>query len=303
MEGQLEFFEQNFDIMNPTTTRLCLGGDLYISITHYRENYNIHIRKFSSVQDAYNPERTLMFPSKTGVMISTHQLKALLTSIPSILSVVDSLEPVNIDADAADAAVNINADAADAAANGDVADAAVNTTTTTAAATHDGGAFAGTTKPIPLPPTSPIVLAAPVAGSSHYDGPSGSQDVINVSNITEEDYSQDLFSNGSSNMFGLHSVLKNENPFFNSLRELRSGQPNFDVPALLSAASAPVSMDQGLNTPLASTPATAAVTPKRCQPAPITVSEAPKKDTKRKVKLLTLNKSMKKDSDKKGRFE
>ena len=156
-------------------------------------------------------------------------------------------------------------------------------------------------KPIPPPPTSPIVLAAPVAGSSHYDGPSGSQDVINVSNITEEDYSQDLFSNGSSNMFGLHSVLKNENPYFNSLGELRSGQPNFDVPALLSAASAPASMDQGLNTPLASTPATAAVTPKRCQPAPITVSEAPKKDTKRKVKLLTLNKS--KNSDKKGRFE
>ena len=148
-------------------------------------------------------------------------------------------------------------------------------------------------------------MVAPIAGPSHldYGGPSAPYDVVNVSDITNKDYSQELFSNASDNMFGLNSILKNENPYFNSLGELRSGQPNFDVPTLTSAASAPASMDQGLNTPLTSTPATVAVTPKRCQPAPITVSEAPKKDIKRKVKLLSLNKSTKKDRDKKGRYE
>ena len=83
----LSQFAKNFDINDPTSTRYCLGGDVYISISYYRSDYKIHIRRFNTVPDTQTG-KIFMFPSKTGLMLSMPHLHNLLTTLPTVLDLV-----------------------------------------------------------------------------------------------------------------------------------------------------------------------------------------------------------------------
>ena len=85
----LENFVRDFNINEPTSTRFCLGGDVYISITFYRGDFRVHVRRFNTITDTMDPERVFMFPSKTGLMLSTEQINNLYETIPIVLSLLE----------------------------------------------------------------------------------------------------------------------------------------------------------------------------------------------------------------------
>ena len=120
---ELEKFASEFNIHDLSTTRLCLGGDVYISISYFRSDYKIHIRRFNSVSDTHNPEKVFMFPSKTGLVLSISQLNKLMNAIPTIVSVVDAQR------DVADTSAGPSTSGADGARDADTARASTSAET------------------------------------------------------------------------------------------------------------------------------------------------------------------------------
>ena len=83
-------FENNFDINNPVSTRFCLGGDVYISISFFKNEYRVHVRRFNTVPDSTNPEIFYTYPTKTGLVLSPEQIMQMYQVTPTILRLLGS---------------------------------------------------------------------------------------------------------------------------------------------------------------------------------------------------------------------
>ena len=72
--------------------KFCLGGDVFLSVSYFKGLNNIHIRKWKSTPDDFNPGKYIVYPTKVGIMISREQLKQLKNLIPHVLSFLDANE-------------------------------------------------------------------------------------------------------------------------------------------------------------------------------------------------------------------
>ena len=72
--------------------KFCLGGDVFLSVSFFRGVNNIHIRKWKSGPDDFNPGKTIVYPTKVGIMITHEQLKMLKNIIPHVISSLDDME-------------------------------------------------------------------------------------------------------------------------------------------------------------------------------------------------------------------
>ena len=69
-----------------------LGNNLYLTLSNFRGQQNIHIRTFVSVPSFFDPNQQVVVPTKKGITITKQQLLTLKNNIDPLFSVMREQE-------------------------------------------------------------------------------------------------------------------------------------------------------------------------------------------------------------------
>ena len=73
--------------------KLALGGDMYVTLTAFRNKTKVHIRKFVLLPSLFNKNWTYLSATKDGVSSSHIQARTLKMALPVVLKELTSAHP------------------------------------------------------------------------------------------------------------------------------------------------------------------------------------------------------------------
>ena len=76
--------------------KLALGGDMYVTLTNFRNKTKVHIRKFVLLPSLFNKNWTYLSATKDGVSLAPIQAETLKMALPVVLKALTSSQPQEV---------------------------------------------------------------------------------------------------------------------------------------------------------------------------------------------------------------